>query len=515
MVFNKLPKEMRRTLALTLAASMVATGTQTPVLADQVQEVSVQEVQNAQTEAGEEQNVRAAEQQEEVPVAEEQTGTDKSVQKQTLSANEVNPVDPVTDPNGQESKIETQAAEEEEIEAETADGEVTSATYVEIVVQDQEGNYAGKVNCGFDFDSVNHTARLVRILPAENESDRTAVDEKSSVKLIIKTVSYNKEEYTVNTIYNDGGICGAGLPNLDLVIGKEVTLIGTNAFKDVGAKTPVKSVTFEAESGLKEIGDYAFSAANLSGEVILPQSVEILGEGAFRGTACTKFTFEAGSKMTAMGDSVFANCGKLTEVENFPSGITKIPDSSFMSDKVLAKVTYAAPEKMTGIGASAFSGCEVLVSDALYSPITENMVTIGASAFTGCKGEQFTTVTIPASVTKLEQNTFANCLSLATVTFTNTESVTEIAAMCFANDGALTKCELPAKLEVLGDSAFGATGLTGVRIPVTLREAKQPFFKCQQIGQIEWEEGLTKVIDNLFQNMESGLKVDFRIRSQK
>lgn len=510
MVFNKLPKEMRRTLALTLAASMVATGTQTPVLADQVQEVSVQEVQNAQTEAGEEQNVRAAEQQEEVPVAEEQTGTEESVQKQTLSANEVNPVDPVTDPNGQESKIETQTAEEEEIEAETADGEVTSATYVEIVVQDQEGNYAGKVNCGFDFDSVNHTARLVRILPAENESYRTAVDEKSSVKLIIKTVSYNKEEYTVNTIYNDGGICGAGLPNLDLVIGKEVTLIGTNAFKDVGAKTPVKSVTFEAESGLKEIGDYAFSAANLSGEVILPQSVEILGEGAFRGTACTKFTFEAGSKMTAMGDSVFANCGKLTEVENFPSGITKIPDSSFMSDKVLAKVTYAAPEKMTGIGASAFSGCEVLVSDASYSPITENMVTIGASAFMGCKGEQFTTVTIPASVTKLEQNTFANCLSLATVTFTNTESVTEIAAKCFANDGALTECELPAKLEVLGDSAFGATALTHVRIPVTLREAKQPFSKCQQIGQIEWEEGLTKVIDNLFQNMESSLKVDFQ-----
>lgn len=138
------------------------------------------------------------------------------------------------------------------------------------------------------------------------------------------------------------------------------------------------------------------------------------------------------------------------------------------------------------------------------------MVTIGASAFMGCKGEQFTTVTIPASVTKLEQNTFANCLSLATVTFTNTESVTEIAAMCFANDGALTKCELPAKLEVLGDSAFGATGLTGVRIPVTLREAKQPFSKCQQIGQIEWEEGLTKVIDNLFQNMENSLKVDFQ-----
>lgn len=510
MVFNKLPKEMRRTLALTLAASMVATGTQTPVFADQVQEVSAQEVQNTQTETGEKQNVRAAEQQEEVPVAEEQTGTEESVQKQTLSANEVNPVDPVTDPNGQESKIETQAAEEEEIEAETADGEVTSATYVEIAVQDQEGNYAGKVNCGFDFDSVNHTARLVRILPAENESDRPAVDEKSSVKLIIKTVSYNKEEYTVNTIYNDGGICGAGLPNLDLVIGKEVTLIGTNAFKDVGAKTPVKSVTFEAESGLKEIGNYAFSAANLSGEVILPQSVEILGEGAFRGTACTKFTFEAGSKMTAMGDSVFANCGKLTEVENFPSGITEIPASSFMSDKVLAKVTYAAPEKMTGIGASAFSGCEVLVSDASYSPITENMVTIGASAFMGCKGEQFTTVTIPASVTKLEQNTFANCLSLATVTFTNTESVTEIAAMCFANDGALTECELPAKLEVLGDSAFGATALTHVRIPVTLREAKQPFSKCQHIGQIEWEEGLTKVIDNLFQNMESNLKVDFQ-----
>ena len=131
MVFNKLPKEMRRTLALTLAASMVATGTQTPVLADQVQEVSVQEVQNTQTEAGEKQNVQTAEQ---------QAGTEEPVQKQTLSANEVNPVDPVTDPNGQESKIETQAAEEEEIEAETADGAVTSGTYVEVDVQGQDGN---------------------------------------------------------------------------------------------------------------------------------------------------------------------------------------------------------------------------------------------------------------------------------------------------------------------------------------------------------------------------------------
>lgn len=46
-------------------------------------------MQNAQTEAGEEQNVQAAEQQEEVPVAEEQTGTEESEQKQTLSANEV------------------------------------------------------------------------------------------------------------------------------------------------------------------------------------------------------------------------------------------------------------------------------------------------------------------------------------------------------------------------------------------------------------------------------------------
>lgn len=552
MVFNKLPKEMRRTLALTLAASMVATGTQTPVLADQVQEVSAQEVQNTQTEMGEKQNVQAAEQQEEVPGAEQQTGTvgqaeaEESVDENlddTVSANTMAGI------NNKTSDTEDLDAEEvidEEINIDMA-AEANNATYVEIAVTsgDEEN---GKLSCGFEFNKATMTARLVKIVPAKEAVDRPKFAEDADEKDKRVTLKLDQvtdkdgNKYTVTSIYNDAGICGSNIPMIDLVIGANVATIGKNAFRN----NPVRSLTFEAGSGLSEIGDYAFSTSYLEDDIVIPQKVKSIGEGAFQGTACTNVRFAANTvttsvgksafanckkletvlfdnsyAMTEMGESIFEGCTKLQTVSGFPAGVTKVPDSCFSGDSELTKVEYANIAAVTEIGKSAFMKCKKLEADSTYNPIGENVTSIGASAFAGCGSTYkiaaedytcFTEITIPAGVTKLEASTFANCTTLEKVTFADENSVVEIGDSCFGGDTALTICELPAQLEKLGNASFSKTALTSVRIPATLKIANSPFAECQKIKSIQWgteTAKVTKVVDTLFQNLKSAIEVDF------
>lgn len=510
MVFNKLPKEMRRTLALTLAASMVATGTQTPVLADQVQEVSVQEVQNAQTEAGEEQNVRAAEQQEEVPVAEEQTGTEESVQKQTMSANEVNPVDPVTTGlEEQENEPELLMVDEEEVDAGTATE--SSATNIDMEVIDQNGEVKA-VSCGFRFSSSGgeNIARLVAIVPTSNEEKKPGTSD--TVTLNVDTITVTEEDaqgkdvapgtYKINTIYNDGssGVCGSGLPKIELVVGPNVTEIGKNAFLN----SPVVSLRFDDKSNLREIGESAFSSGNLAGEITIPKSVQTIGQSAFSKSKCTKVSFEENSALTTIGEGVFASCTELTEVAAYPSSITYIPKNTFISDAKLTRVDFADDNKLETIGESAFSGCGALISDESYTPIKSEVSTIGAAAFKGCNGAGFKEIAIPKKVTTLEDSTFEGCTKLETVAFTKVEgkdSVTKIGANCFKGDMALTECALPSHLEQVGTSAYSNTSITSVHIPKTLTTADAPFADCKKITSITWDEGTKKVVDTLFKNL--------------
>lgn len=516
MVFNKLPKEMRRTLALTLAASMVATGTQTPVLADQVQEVSVQEVQNAQTEAGEEQNVQAAEQQEEVPVAEQQTGTvgqaeaEESVEAQALSANEINVADPVTtDPEEQENELELPTVDEEEVDAETATE--SSATNIDMEVIDQNGNVKA-VSCGFRFSSSGgeNMARLVAIVPTSNEEKKPGTSD--TVTLNVDTITVTEEDaqgkdvapgtYKINTIYNDGssGVCGSGLPKIELVVGPNVTEIGKNAFLN----SPVVSLRFDDKSNLREIGESAFSSGNLSGEITIPKSVQTIGQSAFSKSKCTKVSFEDNSALTTIGEGVFASCTELTEVAAYPSSITYIPKNTFTSDAKLTRVDFADDNKLETIGESAFSGCGALISDERYTPIKSEVSTIGTAAFKGCNGAGFKEIAIPKKVTTLEDSTFEGCTKLETVAFTKVEgkdSVTKIGANCFKGNAALTECALPSHLVQVGTSAYSNTSITSVHIPKTLTTADAPFAGCEKITSITWDEGTKKVVDTLFKNL--------------
>ena len=107
--------------------------------------------------------------------------------------------------------------------------------------------------------------------------------------------------------------------------------------------------------------------------------------------------------------------------------------------------------------------------------LSENLATIGRAVFEGCTG--LTSMTFPASVTKIDHYAFWNCSNLSSVT-------------------------LPEKLEELNGCAFGGTALTSVTIPATLKtvntehrdgDYRGPFYKSEKIETVTFEEGTTAI----------------------
>ena len=112
---------------------------------------------------------------------------------------------------------------------------------------------------------------------------------------------------------------------------------------------------------------------------VIPDSVEIIGEGAFAG--CT------GLKSVIIPDSV-----------------TEIGEGAFRVCTGLTSITI--PDSVTEIGRCAFLGCT-----GLKSIIIPDSVTIGFRAFEGCKS--LTSITIPDSVTEIGRCAFSGCNNLS------------------------------------------------------------------------------------------------------
>ena len=119
--------------------------------------------------------------------------------------------------------------------------------------------------------------------------------------------------------------------------------------------------------GGKYVGANAFRFERQIREVVLPDTLEAIGDGAFSGTGL--------------------------ESIRIPAGVRTIGNEAFLECKSLAEVTWAgAPES---IGASAFSECDVLTE----VDIPDGVQKIGDYAFSGC--DVLTDIRIPASVTEM------------------------------------------------------------------------------------------------------------------
>ena len=268
--------------------------------------------------------------------------------------------------------------------------------------------------------------------------------------------------------------------------------------KPEGALTIPATVTNEStEYSVTSIGDNAFELCNALTEVTISDGVISIGQYAFSFcTALTKVTIP--NSVTTIVPHAFQNCEALTEII-FGNGLTTIEETAFYSCSSLQQVTI--PASVTSIGYSVFGNCYALTqinvesdntsycseNGVLFSHdktrlvqypagkpetsyiIPEGVATITNGAFESCK--KLMTVSIPSSMTTIEQRAFLYCSSLTEMTVLATTPPT-LRPDVFLNVSRTIPVYVPATslatyqaADVWSEFNLQAIGTTGLQTP--------------------------------------------------
>jgi hypothetical protein len=195
--------------------------------------------------------------------------------------------------------------------------------------------------------------------------------------------------------------------------GSPLTIIPEEVFE--GCET-LAGITIP--DSVTSIGYDAFAGTSLT-SVTIPNSVTSIEEDAFSSTGLTSIKVDSGNANYASEGGILYNKAK-TEIVYvprgisgnviIPNGVTSIEEGAFAGSG-LTSVTI--PNSVTYIDEAAFRGCTSLTSVTIPDSVT----IIGGGAFAGTG---LTSVTIPNSVTSIEGRAFGGCTSLTSVTFQGT-----------------------------------------------------------------------------------------------
>ena len=173
----------------------------------------------------------------------------------------------------------------------------------------------------------------------------------------------------------------------------KVTSISANAFEQCW-----KLTSLVIPEGVTEIGDFAFSGCVALKSVKFPDSLHKFGMCAFFGCiALSSVNIPEGTEI--ISNQCFYGCSSLTSVR-LSSTINSIERDAFASCIKLSSVNL--PEGLVLIGESAFSGCTSL-KDIILPSTLQN---IDEKAFASTA---LTKVVMPAGVSKIHPDAFANC----------------------------------------------------------------------------------------------------------
>ncbi len=178
--------------------------------------------------------------------------------------------------------------------------------------------------------------------------------------------------------------------------------IGESAFKFSDTLTEV-----EIPSSVTYIDNYAFDGCSGLTEVVLPETVNSIGSHAFEEcTALQAINIPEG--VTSLPDYIFFKCLSLAQI-TIPESVTTI-GNHVLYETPIEEVTI--PSRVTTLGMSVFSNCQNL-RDVTFEG--EGITLINASTFAYC--DNLSEITLPNSVTTVENNAFRACSTLKKITF--------------------------------------------------------------------------------------------------
>ena len=205
--------------------------------------------------------------------------------------------------------------------------------------------------------------------------------------------------------------------------------------------------------------------------------------------------------LTAIENSVFVDCAKLSQDINIPQGVTSIGRSAFNGCSALPRIVI--PSGVTTIGEFAFQDCSALTEVIFVSPV--RVTSIGAYAFSKCASLEG--IAIPSKVTTIEKRTFEGCTSLRTVV--NTVNVTSIGEYAFFNCKSLGEIRVP-RVTSIGKFAFSdATSLQSVYLPSGLFSSIEEgtFYGCTSLVNIPLPASLETIGGSAFRDCSSLVEI--------
>ncbi|MBO5811145.1 MAG: leucine-rich repeat domain-containing protein [Bacteroidales bacterium] len=269
--------------------------------------------------------------------------------------------------------------------------------------------------------------------------------------------------------YDQYNIIGMGFTG-ELNIPNSVISVGNYAFHLCNKFT---SLTFEENSNLKTIGDYAFAGKygyydnynmSFNNELKIPNSVTSIGNYAFY--YCNKFTslsFEENSNLMTIGNYAFASYSSsypmgFTEELNIPNSVTSIGNYAFYYCNKFTSLSFEENSNLQTIGGYAFYYCDGFTGElnipnsvtsignyafyrcynftSLSFEENSNLQTIGNYAFAGTYSSTYMGFTgelnIPNSVTSIGQRAFAYCTNFTSLTFEENSNLQTIGDYAFA-----------------------------------------------------------------------------------
>ena len=199
------------------------------------------------------------------------------------------------------------------------------------------------------------------------------------------------------------------------------------------------------DEGTDYYGGVFQNCRNLTGNLILPDNLELIRGYCFSGCSGLYGELRLPAKLKRMGNCAFSYCSGFSGSLSIPQGITALPSEAFHNCGFNGTLTLH--DGITNIANDAFANCHF--KGELHLP--KRLKVISENAF--CNNDFSGKLTLPSTLTHIASNAFANNWRLMGV-LDIPDEVESIGESAFANCKMLEGLVLPESLETIRRGAF-------------------------------------------------------------
>ena len=240
----------------------------------------------------------------------------------------------------------------------------------------------------------------------------------------------------------------------------------------------------ELPEGLETIGEEAFQSSKLT-SLEIPASVNKIGPRAFYSSKeLSAVSFDKNSNIKTIGEYAFNNCRKL-ETVNLPDSLIGLEDGAFSHCYALKGIKL--PDNMVELDDVVFAG-SALESMVLPSGIKS----IGHSTFRNCI--YLKSVKMPAELQSLGMSTFESCFELENAEFPETIGLDYLPEDTFFDCRAIERIYLPKSIKETRACAFSDCRKNPV-VEYGNKKLKRSMFDCFPIN-LDSYSGYYEIIDS-------------------